>query len=108
VPRNDDDNIDGRVNGEQHDAAAKDHIGWRLLYVLLIAFMLSISQTVLTVLTVIQFIIMLVNNGERNAEPPGGFRHRPWDLDGQGRPISGGKAASGEALALDRSRLSAL
>jgi succinate-acetate transporter protein len=34
---------------------------------LLIAFMLSISQTVLTVLTVIQFIIMLVNNGEKNA-----------------------------------------
>jgi succinate-acetate transporter protein len=67
VPRNDDDNIDGRVNGEQPAAAEKDHLGWRLLYMLLIAFMLSISQTVLTVLTVIQFIIMLVNNGEKNA-----------------------------------------
>jgi len=67
VPRNDDDNIDGRVHGEQPEASEKDHMGWRLLHVLLIAFMLSISQTVLTVLTVVQFIIMLVNNGERNA-----------------------------------------
>jgi len=67
VPRNDDDNIDGRVHGEQPGTSDKDHLGWRLLYVILIAFMLSISQTVLTVLTVVQFIIMLVNNGERNA-----------------------------------------
>jgi hypothetical protein len=51
VPRNDDDNLDGRVNGEQPAEAEKDHLGWRLLYMLLIAFMLSISQTVLTVLT---------------------------------------------------------
>jgi succinate-acetate transporter protein len=67
VPRNDDDNLDGRVNGEQPEEAEKDHMGWRLLFMLLIAFMLSISQTVLTVLTVIQFVIMLVNNGEKNA-----------------------------------------
>jgi len=67
MPRNDDGNMDGRVHGEQPDAPARDNLGFRLIYMLLIAFMLSISQTVLTVLTVIQFIIMLVNNGERNA-----------------------------------------
>ena len=67
MPRTDDANIDGRVNGEQPAAPARDHMGMRLIYMLLIAFMLSISQTVLTVLTVVQFIIMLVNNGERNA-----------------------------------------
>jgi succinate-acetate transporter protein len=66
VPRNDDDNLDGRVHGEQPAEQEKDHLGWRLIYMLLIAFMLSISQTVLTVLTIIQFIIMLVNNGEKN------------------------------------------
>ena len=66
MPRNDDENIDGRVHGEQPEESQNDHLGWRLLYMLLIAFMLSISQTVLTVLTVVQFIIMLVNNGERN------------------------------------------
>lgn len=67
MPRNDDTNMDGRVHGEQPEAHAKDGMGLRLIYMLLIALMLSISQTVLTVLTVIQYIIMLVNNGERNA-----------------------------------------
>ena len=61
-----DDKIDGRINGDQPETD-KDSMGMRLLYLLLIAFMLSISQTVLTVLTVVQFIIMLINNGEKNA-----------------------------------------
>jgi succinate-acetate transporter protein len=67
MPRNDDANVEGRVNGEQPEAPEKENLGLRLIFMLLIAFMLSISQTVLTVLTVVQFIIMLVNNGERNA-----------------------------------------
>jgi succinate-acetate transporter protein len=67
MPRNDDANMDGRVHGEQPGAPEKENLGMRLIFMLLIAFMLSISQTVLTVLTVVQFIIMLVNNGERNA-----------------------------------------
>jgi succinate-acetate transporter protein len=66
MTRNDDQNIDGRVNGTQEDPG-RDNLGMRLIYMLLIAFMLSISQTVLTVLTVVQFVVMLVNNGERNA-----------------------------------------
>jgi hypothetical protein len=67
MARNDDGNMDGRVHGEQPGERARDGMGMRLIYMLLIAFMLSISQTVLTVLTVVQFIIMLVNTGERNA-----------------------------------------
>lgn len=67
MARNDDANLQGRVNGEQPESPEKDHLGMRLIYLLLIAFMLSISQTVLTVITVVQFVIMLVNNGEKNA-----------------------------------------
>ncbi len=66
MARNDDQNLDGRVSGMQDDPG-RDNLGMRFIYMLLIAFMLSISQTVLTVLTVVQFVVMLVNNGERNA-----------------------------------------
>ena len=65
MDRNDDDKIEGRLNGEQPDTT-KDGMGQRLLYMVLIWIMLSLSQTVLTLLTVVQFIIMLVNTGERN------------------------------------------
>ncbi|MCU4653140.1 DUF4389 domain-containing protein [Roseibacterium sp. SDUM158016] len=67
MPRNDDENLEGRVNGEQPSTPDRENLGMRLIHVLLIAFMLSIAQTVLTVLTVVQFVIMLVNNGDRNA-----------------------------------------
>ena len=62
MDRNDDDKIEGRLNGEQPDTT-KDWMGQRLLYMVLIWIMLSLSQTVLTLLTVVQFIIMLVNTG---------------------------------------------
>ena len=65
MDRNDDDKIEGRLNGEQPDTT-KDGMGQRLLFMVLIWIMLSLSQTVLTLLTVVQFIIMLVNIGERN------------------------------------------
>ena len=59
------DKIDGRLHGEQPEAP-KDGLGARLLYMLLIWFMLSIASTVLTVATVLQFVIMLVNLGNPN------------------------------------------
>lgn len=65
MDRNEDARIEGRLNGDQPDAD-KDSMGRRLLYVVLIWVMLSLSQTVLTLLTVVQFVVMLVNNGERN------------------------------------------
>ena len=61
----DDDRIDGRLHGEQPEVT-RDAIGARLFYMLLIWFMLSLAQTVLTFATVVQFVIMLVNNGAPN------------------------------------------
>lgn len=61
----DDEKIEGRLHGEQPEAA-KDGMGPRLIYMLIIWLMLSIAQTVLTVATVIQFIIMLLNSGQAN------------------------------------------
>ena len=61
----DEDKIDGRLHGEQPEVK-KDGLGARLLYMILIWFMLSIASTVLTVATVLQFVIMLVNLGNPN------------------------------------------
>jgi succinate-acetate transporter protein len=66
MDRNDDTHVEGRLNGDQPDAP-KDSMGMRLLHMVLILFMLSLSQTVLTLVTVVQFVIMLVNNSEPNA-----------------------------------------
>ena len=64
---NEDPGIDGRLHGEQFEPQTKDNLLLRLLYMLIIALMLSVAQTVLSVSTVIQFIIMLVNKGAPNA-----------------------------------------
>ena len=60
-----DEKLDGRIHGEQPEAG-RDGLLLRLLYMILIWVMLSIAQTVVTVATVIQFVIMLVNNGRPN------------------------------------------
>ncbi|MEM9392892.1 MAG: DUF4389 domain-containing protein [Pseudomonadota bacterium] len=59
--------FEGRIHGEQPDPGKKDGMGMRLLHMLLIWIMLSLAQTVLTMLTVVQFVIMLVNNNQSNA-----------------------------------------
>jgi len=59
------DQLGGRIHGEQPETQ-KDGLLIRLLYMILIAIMISIAQTVLTVATVIQFVIMLLNSGEPN------------------------------------------
>ena len=61
----DDDRIDGRLHGDQPQAE-KDSLGMRLVYMLLIAVMISLAQTVLTAATVFQFIIMVLNSGQPN------------------------------------------
>ena len=58
--------IEGRLHGEQIEPAQPDNIFIRLVYMLLIAIMISLAQTVLGVATVLQFVIMLVNNKEPN------------------------------------------
>lgn len=65
MARNDDGNLDGRLNGEQPEAA-RDAILQRLLFMVLIAIMLSFASTVLTAVTVIQFVVMAVSKGEPN------------------------------------------
>ena len=67
----DHDPIEGRLHGEQIEPETPDNLGLRLLYMILIALMISLAQTVLTMVTVIQFVIMLINNrtpNERLAE----------------------------------------
>lgn len=65
MDRNDDDRIAGRLNGDQPDVP-REGMAMRLLHMVIIAFMLSLAQTVLTLLTVVQFVVMLVNTGQRN------------------------------------------
>ena len=60
------DKFEGRMNGPQDEPQDKDNLGVRLLYMILIAILISLAQTVLGVATVIQFVVMLVNKGEPN------------------------------------------
>ena len=60
MSEHDEDRIAGRIHGEQFEAEP-DSIWMRLLYMLIIALMISVAQTVLGVATVIQFIIMAVS-----------------------------------------------
>ncbi|WP_299628784.1 DUF4389 domain-containing protein [uncultured Tateyamaria sp.] len=62
----DDDKIEGRLHGEQFEPESPDNLLMRLIFMLLIAVMISLAQTVLGAVTVIQFIIMLINNKEPN------------------------------------------
>ncbi|MEM6384777.1 MAG: DUF4389 domain-containing protein [Pseudomonadota bacterium] len=58
--------VEGRIHGEQDEPARPDTLLQRLIYMILIAIMISLAQTVLGVVTVIQFIIMVINNKEPN------------------------------------------
>ncbi len=62
----DDVKIEGRLHGEQVEPAEPDGMFLRLVYMLLIAVMISIAQTILGIATIIQFILMLVNNKKPN------------------------------------------
>lgn len=59
------DKLHGRLHGEQPEAA-RDALVFRFLHMVLIWFMLSIASTILTVATVIQFVLMIVNSGRPN------------------------------------------
>ncbi len=54
-----DDRISGRIHGEQFEAE-EDSIWMRLIFMIIIWMMLSFALTVLGVVTVIQFIILLI------------------------------------------------
>lgn len=58
--------FEGRMHGPQFDPEQKDGLWTRLIYVILIAVMISIAQTVLGVATVIQFVVMALSKGAPN------------------------------------------
>ena len=66
MDRNTDHNIDGRLNGDQPEVGEKDNMLMRLFFMILIAIMINLSQTVLAFITVVQYVIMLVSKGEPN------------------------------------------
>ncbi len=66
MPASDDDKVSGRLHGEQHEPEKTDGLLERLIYMILIAIMISVAQTVLGVMTIVQFIIMLANNKQPN------------------------------------------
>ncbi len=57
----DEDKVMGRISGEQPDPGEADNLLKRLVYMLLIAVMISLAHTVLGVATLIQFVILLTN-----------------------------------------------
>ena len=61
-----DEKFEGRMHGPQDDPDSKDSIWMRLVYMILIWFMLQISFTVLGVVTLIQFVVTLLQKGEPN------------------------------------------
>jgi hypothetical protein len=61
----DDEKAMGRMTGEQPEAEP-ENLGLRLLHVVLIWLMVSLGQTVLGFVTILQFVIMLANRREPN------------------------------------------
>lgn len=59
------DKVMGRMTGEQPEME-EENLFIRLIYMIIIAVMISLAQTVLGVITIIQFVIMLVSNKEPN------------------------------------------
>lgn len=60
-----DDKIDGRLHGDQPEAE-KTGLGARLIYMVILWIMLSLAQSVLTLATIVQFVLMLINQGQPN------------------------------------------
>ena len=62
----DDDKIDGRIHGEQFDPGPNEGMVRRVIYMIIIWFMLSFASTVLGVLTIIQLVLMILSGGKPN------------------------------------------
>ena len=58
--------IAGRLHGEQIESKEPGNMLQRFIYMLLVAIMISLAQTVLGVATIVQFVIMLVNKKQPN------------------------------------------
>ncbi|SFA72618.1 protein of unknown function [Poseidonocella pacifica] len=55
------DPLEGRVHGERDEPETRDGMLLRLIYSVLILVMINLAQTVLIVVTVIQYVVMLVH-----------------------------------------------
>lgn len=64
----DEDKVDGRINGPQDEPDKKDSLILRLVYMLIIWAMISLAHTILGAMTVIQYIILIINGGEPNEQ----------------------------------------
>ena len=62
----DEDKIEGRLHGEQIEPKEEENLFLRLVHMIIIAIMISIAQTVLGFMTVVQFVVMLINNKQPN------------------------------------------
>jgi len=62
----DEEKVAGRLHGEQIEPENEENILVRLVYMLLIAVMISLAQTILGAVTVLQFVVMLINNKQPN------------------------------------------
>ena len=58
--------FEGRMHGPQIEPKHQDGLLVRLIYMILIALMISLAQTVLNVATVIQFVIMALSGRKPN------------------------------------------
>ncbi len=65
---NDEEKVDGRINGPQDEPEKRDSLVMRLVFMLIIWAMISLAHTILGVMTVIQYIIMIINKGEPNEQ----------------------------------------
>lgn len=66
-PLSDEDKLSGRLHGPQEAPGAGEGLMMRLVFTILIAIMMSVAQTVLGVVTVVQFVIMALSKGAPNA-----------------------------------------
>jgi hypothetical protein len=62
----DDEKAMGRITGEQVEPEKPDGMVLRLVHVVIIWFMLSVANTVLTLATVLQVVIQIVSKGKPN------------------------------------------
>lgn len=64
----DEDKVDGRINGPQDEPRKADGLILRLVYMLIIWAMISLAHTILGAMTIIQYIILIINRGEPNEQ----------------------------------------
>lgn len=62
----DEDKFSGRLHGEQFEPEQPEGLLMRLVHILIIGVMMSVSQTILGALTLIQVVIMALSKGKPN------------------------------------------